>query len=161
MGKKWKKLWLLKKREASPQTEEATPEASKVTTKKTFWTKKKTTTKKSSNKTTKENLSFFDDILKLTDTSDRPLIIFPQGTRLLPQDRAPFKKGSSRIYEELKISCQPIAINSGFIWPKVGKKKPNKTLTVSILKSIEPGYEKNLFLEKLENNIYSELDSLN
>ena len=113
------------------------------------------------NKVSKENLSFFDDITKLIKTSDRPLIIFPQGTRLNPEDRTPFKKGASKIYQELKISCQPIAINSGYIWPKVGKKKSNKTLTVSILKSIEPGYEKDLFLEKLENNIYSELDSLN
>ena len=113
------------------------------------------------NKISRENLSFFDDITKLIKTSDRPLIIFPQGTRLKPEDRTPFKKGASKIYQELKISCQPIAINSGYIWPKVGKKKSNKTLTVSILKSIEPGYEKDLFLEKLENDIYSELDSLN
>ena len=113
------------------------------------------------NKVSKENLSFFDDITKLIKTSDRPLIIFPQGTRLSPEDRISFKKGAGKIYQELKISCQPIAINSGFIWPKVGKKKPNKTLTVSILKSIEPGYEKDIFLEKLENDIYSELDNLN
>ena len=113
------------------------------------------------NKVSRENLSFFDDITKLIKTSDRPLIIFPQGTRLSPEDRISFKKGAGKIYQELKISCQPIAINSGYIWPKVGKKKSNKTLTVSILKSIEPGYEKDLFLEKLENNIYSELDSLN
>ena len=70
------------------------------------------------NKISKENLGFFDDILKLINSSDRPLIIFPQGTRLLPEDRTPFKKGASRIYEELKISCQPIAINSGYTWPK-------------------------------------------
>ena len=59
------------------------------------------------NKVSKENLSFFDDISKQISSSERPLIIFPQGTRLLPKDRVPFKKGSSRIYEELKISCQP------------------------------------------------------
>ena len=38
----------------------------------------------------------------------------------------PFKKGVARIYEELKISCQPVAINSGFVWPKRGIKKSNK-----------------------------------
>ena len=113
------------------------------------------------NKITKENLSFFDDISKQVNSSDRPLIIFPQGTRLSPEDRTPFKKGSSRIYDELKISCQPIAINSGNTWPKKGSKKFNTILTISILEPIEPGLKKEIFLKDLENVIYSELDSLN
>ena len=113
------------------------------------------------NKVSKENLSFFDDITKQINSSDRPLIIFPQGTRLTPEDRTPFKKGSSRIYEELQISCQPIAINSGKTWPKKGLKKINTTLTISILKPIEPGLRKEIFLKKLESVVYSELDILN
>ena len=112
------------------------------------------------NKVSKENLSFYDDISKQINSSDRPLIIFPQGTRLQPEDRTSFKKGSSRIYEELKISCQPVAINSGNTWPKKGLKKINTILTISILKPIEPGLEKEIFLKKLENIIYSELDVL-
>ena len=113
------------------------------------------------NKISKENLGFFDDILKLISSSDRPLIIFPQGTRSLPHERVPFKKGAGRIYEELKISCQPIAINSGYIWPKLGLNTSNKILTISILKAIDPGLDKKIFLEKLQDDIYSELDILN
>ena len=113
------------------------------------------------NKISKENLGFFDDIIKQINLSNRPLIIFPQGTRLAPSDRLPFKKGSSRIYEELGISCQPIAINSGNTWPKHGSKTINKTITISILKPIEPGLEKETFLRQLEQSIYSELDALN
>ena len=113
------------------------------------------------NKVSKANLGFFDDIAKQVNSSDRPLIIFPQGTRLSPEDRAPFKKGSSRIYQELKISCQPIAINSGNTWPKQGSKKINTILTISILKPINPGLKKEIFLKELENAIYSELDVLN
>ena len=99
--------------------------------------------------------------LKLINCSNRPLIIFPQGTRLLPQDRMPFKKGASRIYEELKITCQPVAINSGYTWPKNGLKKIKTTLIISILKPIEPGLDKEIFLKKLQNRIYLELDNLN
>jgi len=113
------------------------------------------------NKTTKENLGFFDEIAKLVSTSNKPLIIFPQGTRLLPDDRTSFKKGASRIYEKLKIPCQPVAINSGYTWPKLGFKKANTNLTISILKPIEAGLDKKVFLKKLENDIYSELDFLN
>ena len=112
------------------------------------------------NKTTKENLGFFEQISRLINTSNRPLIIFPQGTRLPPEDRSPFKKGSGKIYEELKIKCQPVAINSGYIWPKKGLKKSNLTLTISILNPIEPGMNRNLFLKILQEDIYSELDKL-
>ena len=113
------------------------------------------------NKITKDNLGFFEEILKLINNSKRPLIIFPQGTRVLPTERPPFKKGAGRIYDKLKITCQPIAINSGYTWPKEGLKKNNLNLTISILKPIEAGLDKNSFLKKLENSIYSELDNLN
>ena len=73
-------------------------------------------------KSTKDNLGFFEDISKIISNSKRPLIIFPQGTRVLPDERPPFKKGASRIYEELKLACQPVAINSGYVWPKKGPK---------------------------------------
>ena len=113
------------------------------------------------NKVTKENLGFFDKISYLIRSSNRPLIIFPQGTRLTSEDRTPFKKGASRIYDELKIKCQPVAINSGNVWPKKGKLKPHKNLTISILKPIESGLNKDIFLQNLQDNIYFELDSLN
>ena len=113
------------------------------------------------NKVTKDNISFFNNIVKFVINSDRPIIIFPQGTRVLPKERPPFKKGVGRIYEELKITCQPVAINSGYVWPKKGTRRSNKIITISILKPIESGLSKGEFVELLENKIYSELDSLN
>ena len=112
-------------------------------------------------KVTKENLGFFEEIKKIIDKSNRPIIIFPQATRVLPNERPPFKKGASKIYEELKIFCQPVAINSGLVWPKKGKKISNKEITISILKPINPGLSKNDFIKTLEENIYSELDFIN
>ncbi len=113
------------------------------------------------NKVSKENINFFDNISKIVLKSDRPLIIFPQGTRVLPDERPVFKKGASRIYEELKIICQPVAINSGYVWPKIGKKNSHKLLTISILKPIEANHSKEEFIQMLEKKIYSELDLLN
>ena len=112
-------------------------------------------------KTTKDNLGFFEDILKTISNSRRPLIIFPQGTRVMPDERPSFKKGVSRIYEELKIKCQPVAINSGHVWPKKGLKRSSKTITISILEPIKAGFSKEEFIKLLEKNIYSELNSLN
>ena len=113
------------------------------------------------NKVTKENLGFFDDIKKAIHNTERPLIIFPQATRVKPDERPPFKKGVARVYEELKISCQPIAINSGYVWPKKGPKIPNKEIIVSILPSIDYQMEKSDFVNNLEKKIYNELDRIN
>ena len=111
-------------------------------------------------RTTKENLGFIEKI-KTSVSSKRPIIIFPQATRMTPEDRTPFKKGVSRIYKNLEIKCQPVAINSGYVWPKNGSLKLNKLITVSILKPIEPGIGPNDFIEIIEKKIYSELDLLN
>ena len=112
-------------------------------------------------KISKDNLGFFNKVSKTVLNSDRPLIIFPQGTRVLPDERPSFKKGASRIYEELNISCQPVAINSGYVWPKKGKKISGKTILISILPQINKGLEKKVFLRELEKKIYSELDLIN
>ena len=113
------------------------------------------------NKITKDNLGFYEDILKLIEKTNRPIIIFPQATRVLPDERPTFKKGAAKIYDKLKIICQPIAINSGYVWPKKGRKNSNRTITISILKPISAGLKKNEFLKTLEKNIYQELDLIN
>ena len=113
------------------------------------------------NKVTKDNLGFFEDILRTANSSDRPLIIFPQGTRVLPDERPSFKKGATRIYQELNIACQPVAINSGHVWPKKGPKNNKRTITISILTPISTGLEQENFLKILQEKIYSELNLLN
>tara|TARA_B100000214_G_C23969242_1_gene629256 strand:+ start:2410 stop:3111 length:702 start_codon:yes stop_codon:yes gene_type:complete len=113
------------------------------------------------NKISKENLDFYNKIKISSEKFGRPIIIFPQATRVSPDDRTDFKKGASRIYEILKIKCQPVAINSGFVWPKSGMLKSNKDITVSILKPINPNLEAKEFLKLLQTNIYKELDNIN
>ena len=105
-------------------------------------------------------MGFSDQIKNHTNNSNRPIIIFPQSTRVDVLDRSSFKKGVKRIYEELNIFCQPVALNSGIVWPKNGKLKPNKTLTVSILDPISPGMNSDEFLNLLQKNIYEEIDKI-
>ncbi len=80
---------------------------------------------------------------------------------MLPYERPPFKKGVGKIYEQLKIECLPLAINSGVVWPKTGKKKSGKEIIVSILSPIKLGHDKETFLKILEKNIYDELNKIN
>ena len=108
--------------------------------------------------TTKQNLNFFDKIKNTIKELNRPLLIFPQGTRVRFDDRSPFKKGVGRIYDTLNLACIPVALNSGKIWPKNSFMKYPGNIHISFLEPIEPGFEKNVFLKILEEKIYSETE---
>ena len=110
--------------------------------------------------TTKDNLNFFDNVASIIKTEDRPLLIFPQGTRVKTDEKIPFKKGVGRIYEALNISCIPIAINSGNVWPKKGVVRHSGKITISLLEPIKPGLKKEEFIKKLEKRIYEEIKNI-
>ena len=110
--------------------------------------------------TTKDNLNFFEKVASIIKNESRPLLIFPQGTRLKPDERLPFKKGVGRIYEALNISCVPIALNSGKVWPKKGIIKNPGKITISILEKINPGLNKDEFIKSLEEKIYNEIKNI-
>ena len=110
--------------------------------------------------TTKDNLSFFDKVATIIKNENRPLLIFPQGTRIKADERVPFKKGVGRIYEALNISCVPIALNSGKVWPKKGIVKYPGKITVSFLEPIKPGLNRDEFIKSLEKKIYDEIENI-
>jgi 1-acyl-sn-glycerol-3-phosphate acyltransferase len=109
-------------------------------------------------KTTKENLNFFYKIKNTIQKNNRPLLIFPQGTRVRFNERIPFKKGVGRIYNSLDLPCIPVALNSGRIWPKNSFMKYPGDIHVSFLEPIKPGLEKSVFIKILEEEIYLETD---
>ena len=110
--------------------------------------------------TTKDNLNFFDKVANIIKNEKRPLLIFPQGTRVRFDDRTPFKKGVGRIYEALNISCLPVALNSGKVWPKQGIIKYPGKITVSFLEPIKPGLNRDEFIRDLEIKIYDEIKNI-
>jgi len=112
-------------------------------------------------KISKENLGFTGLVEKVLNDKRNTLIIFPQGTRKDYKDRSKFKKGFARIYNDFQINCLPIAINSGKTWPKSSFLKSKQNITVSILKSFEPGKDVEKFSTEVEDLIYKELDLIN
>tara|TARA_Y100000590_G_scaffold163824_1_gene187792 strand:- start:1974 stop:2645 length:672 start_codon:yes stop_codon:yes gene_type:complete len=110
--------------------------------------------------TTKDNLNFFEKVATVVKDENRPLLIFPQGTRVKIDEIVPFKKGVGRIYEALDISCIPIALNSGNVWPKKGIVKHPGKIIISILEPIKPGLNRDEFITNLENKIYKEIKSI-
>tara|TARA_Y100000590_G_scaffold409193_1_gene501170 strand:- start:17 stop:724 length:708 start_codon:yes stop_codon:yes gene_type:complete len=110
--------------------------------------------------TTKDNLNFFQKVASIVKNEKRPLLIFPQGTRIKTDEVVPFKKGVGKIYEALNITCVPIALNSGNVWPKKGIMKYPGKITVSFLEPIKPGLNRDEFIKKLEIKIYDEIKKI-
>jgi len=107
--------------------------------------------------TTKENLNFFDKIKERIEKNKRPLLIFPQGTRVKLDENPPFKKGVGRIYRALNLPCVPVALNTGKVWPKNSFMKFSGDIHISFLEPIMPGKEKDEFVKEIENKIYTEI----
>ena len=111
--------------------------------------------------TTKENLDFFDKVKNKINNENRPLLIFPQGTRVKPYEQVPFKKGVGRIYDKLNLPCVPVALDSGKVWPKNSFIKYPGNINVSFLEPVMPGKNKDEFIKEIENKIYSEIKKFN
>lgn len=48
----------------------------------------------------------------------RPIVIFPEGTRVPPGERPPLQPGFAGLYRALGLPVVPVALDSGRIWPR-------------------------------------------
>ena len=106
--------------------------------------------------TTKENLNFFDKVKEIIEKNKRPLLIFPQGTRVKINENPPFKKGVGRIYKALNLPCIPVALNTGKVWPKNSFMKYPGDIHISFLEPIMSGKNNEEFTKEIENQIYND-----
>lgn len=52
-------------------------------------------------------------------TENRPIIIFPEGTRnSLDDDAVKYQPGVAALYSQLDIPVHPVALNTGLFWPR-------------------------------------------
>jgi len=84
---------------------------------------------------------------------DRPIIIFPEGTRRPPGAEPRYKYGVARLYAEMGVSCLPIALNSGLFWPRRSMRRYPGTILVEILDPIPPGLEQEAFFQRLQRDV--------
>ncbi|WP_353200084.1 lysophospholipid acyltransferase family protein [Sandarakinorhabdus sp.] len=68
----------------------------------------------------------------------RPVVIFPEGTRVEVGDTPPLAAGFAGLYKMLKLPVVPVALDSGSVWPKRFIKYPG-TVHMKIGASIPPG----------------------
>lgn len=90
----------------------------------------------------------------------RPIIIFPQGTRLPPGAYEPYHPGVAAVYDRLKLPVIPMAHNAGMFWPRKGFLKRPGVITVSFLPPIPPGLPRAEMMERLERDLEAETDRL-
>ncbi|MCC6008248.1 MAG: 1-acyl-sn-glycerol-3-phosphate acyltransferase [Rhodobacteraceae bacterium] len=88
------------------------------------------------------------------------LIIYPQGTRVAPGVRIPYKVGPAILYERLGHTCVPAATNVGVFWPRRGIYRKPGLAVVEFLTPIAPGLAQRDFLSRLEEEIETASDSL-
>jgi len=83
------------------------------------------------------------------------LIIYPQGTRIAPGVKAPYKVGTGVLYKELGQDCVPVAANVGLYWPRKGIMRKPGTAVVEFLPRIESGLPRGEFMARLEDEVES------
>lgn len=93
----------------------------------------------------------------------RPIVLFPQGTRVDPQTtprEKPYKAGVVRIQAATDLPILPMALNSGLFWPRKGWMKYPGTVVFSILPPILPGGSVPETMAKIETVIETETQKL-
>jgi len=88
------------------------------------------------------------------------LIIYPQGTRIAPGVKAPYKVGTGVLYDELGQDCVPVATNVGVFWPRKGILRKPGLAVVEFLPRIEAGMVRGAFMEALEQEVETASDRL-
>jgi 1-acyl-sn-glycerol-3-phosphate acyltransferase len=82
---------------------------------------------------------------------DRPVLIFPEGTRRGPGAAPTYKPGVAGLYTMLDVACVPVALDSGLYWQGFWK-RPG-TITLAFLETIPPGLPRREFMPLLEERI--------
>jgi 1-acyl-sn-glycerol-3-phosphate acyltransferase len=88
------------------------------------------------------------------------LVIYPQGTRVAPGVKMPYKVGTALLYDQLGQPCVPVATNIGVFWPKRAVLRLPGTAVVEFLPPLSPGLTKDEFLSRLERQVEDRSDAL-
>ncbi|MFM9845136.1 MAG: lysophospholipid acyltransferase family protein [Dongiaceae bacterium] len=90
----------------------------------------------------------------------RPILIFPEGTRVAPGHRRPYQPGAAALYGALGLPVVPVALNSGLFWGRKSFHKLPGRIMVEFLPPIAPGLDRRIFMAELEAAIETAADRL-
>ncbi len=84
---------------------------------------------------------------------DRPVFIFPEGTRSAPGSETPYQPGVAALYKRLDLPVIPVALNSGLFWPRRSFMRNPGTIVMEFLEPIPPGLDRKAFMATLHDRI--------
>ena len=93
---------------------------------------------------------------KTAKASGRPILLFPEGTRVGVGEAPELKAGLAGLYKILGLPVIPVAIRAGHVWPKGFVKHPG-TVTFRVGETIPPGLPR----EEIESRVHAAINVLN
>lgn len=82
-----------------------------------------------------------------------PVVIFPEGTRVVPGAHQPYHPGVAALYLQLDRPVVPVALNSGLFWPRRSFAKQPGRIVIEFLPPIAPGLDRRAFMLELERRL--------
>jgi 1-acyl-sn-glycerol-3-phosphate acyltransferase len=92
---------------------------------------------------------------KQATASGRPVIIFPEGTRVRPGEAPPLRAGFAGLYRALKLPVVPVAVDSGRLWGR-GLVHRRGTVTFKVGETIPPGLDR----DEAEARVHAAINAL-
>jgi 1-acyl-sn-glycerol-3-phosphate acyltransferase len=86
----------------------------------------------------------------------RPILIFPEGTRVAPGETPPLQPGFAGLYRALGLPVAPVALDSGRVWPRNAFVKRPGLVTFRFEPVIPPGLKR----AEIEAAVHAAINSL-
>lgn len=86
----------------------------------------------------------------------RSVVIFPEGTRVLPGQTPPLQSGFAGLYKMLKLPVVAIALDSGKVWPRRSWIKRPGIITFRFFEPIPPGLPR----AEIEDEVHKRINAL-
>ena len=89
--------------------------------------------------------------------SGRPVVIFPEGTRVPHGDAPPVRSGFAGLYRHLGLPVVPVSLDAGRLWTKGALVKQPGTITIRFGEQIPAGLPRN----EAEARVHAAINVLN
>lgn len=90
----------------------------------------------------------------------RPIVIYPEGTRVAPGTAHPYHAGVAALQSALDVPVIPVALNSGLFWPRRSLALRPGLITIEFLPALPRDLPRREFVQTLETSIESATNRL-
>jgi 1-acyl-sn-glycerol-3-phosphate acyltransferase len=94
---------------------------------------------------------------KAAKEAGRPVVLFPEGTRVPHGETLPLRAGLAGLYKVLGLPVVPVALDSGRFAPKSSFVKGSGVVTMRVGETIPPGLPR----EEIEARVFAAINMLN